>query len=333
MSFHEVYFMTQEKYRFDLSDGFGKDDIFAIFAGIWNFIAFLLKLVLFPYVWILRMLSRSVRFIKTRESSDKLLTEDEQLFMESTPTFFILVGFFVGILVAVVVAVFGSDAVSNFLEDLSIDSLVENLGDILGLFLEIILWIIGLDTGTGEDKIERWGIVDFFRGIFEILTGVFTSDPALLFIGIGLVGVAIAVVWIVISETGIVSRAISIIVKTVSFIITTPGNIYERTYRVYIGFNKRLSAIVIGTDRIQNNQKSFHKKILVYSLGLGIWTFLGGLFVLASQEFNGDTTLQISFIMFVLIVFGLGVGIIEMFIIVRFLDIVSRGKYSEAKAS
>ena len=86
--------MTQEKYRFDLSDGFGKEDIFAIFAGFWKFITFLLKLVLFPYFWILRMLSRSIRFVKIREPSDRLLTEDEKLFMESTPTFFILVGFF-----------------------------------------------------------------------------------------------------------------------------------------------------------------------------------------------------------------------------------------------
>lgn len=322
--------MTQEKHRFDLSDGFGKEDVFAIFAGIWNFIAFLLKLVLFPYVWILRMLSRSVRFAKTREGSDNLLTEDEQLFMESTPTFFILVGFFVGLLVAVVVAVFGSEAVSDFLEKLSLDSLLENLADLLQLVLEVILWIIGLDTTVDGVKTERWGIIDFFRTIFEFLTEIFTSDPLLLFIGIGLVGIAIAVIWIVISETGIVSKLISIIVTVVSYIITTPGNIYSRTNRIYLAFNKRLSSIVIGTDRIQTNQKSFHKKILLYSLGLGIWTFLGGLFVLASQDF-GDTTLQITFIMIVCIVFGLGVGIIEMFLIVRFLDVVSRGKYSEPK--
>jgi hypothetical protein len=321
--------MTQEKHQFDLSDGFGKEDIYAILAGIWNFIAFLLKLFLFPYVWILRMLSRSVRFVKTKDASDNLLTEDEQMFMESTPTFFILFGFFVGVLVVLFVAVFGSDAVSDFLEKLSLDSLLETIEWWLLLFLEIILSIIGLDTTVdGVKTYRKYGIIDFFRVIFEILTEIFTSDPLLLFLGIGLVGIAIAVIWIVISETGIVSRLISIIVTVVSYIITTPGNIYSRTNRVYLAFNKRLSSIVIGTDRIQNNQKSFHKKILLYSLGLGIWTFLGGLFVLASQEF-GDTTLQITFIMIVCIVFGLGVGIIEMFLIVRFLDIVSRGKYSE----
>ena len=130
--------MTQEKYRFDLSDGFGKEDIFAIFKGFWNIIAFFLKLILFPYVWILRMLSRSVRFIKSREAGNKPLTEDEQLFMESTPTFFILVGFFIGLLVAVFVALFGTDAVNTFLEKLSLDTVIEAIGWWLMLILEII---------------------------------------------------------------------------------------------------------------------------------------------------------------------------------------------------
>ena len=124
-------------------------------------------------------------------------------------------------------------AVSDFLERLSLDELVKSVAWWLKVFLEVILIIIGLDTTVNGKKTERWGIIDFFREIFEFLTGIFTSDPALLFVGIGLVGIAIAVVWILISETGIVARAISILVKTVSFILTTPGNIYNRTHHAY----------------------------------------------------------------------------------------------------
>ena len=119
-----------------------------------------------------------------------------------------------------------------------------------------------------------------------LLANVFTSNPLLLFFGIGLVGIVIAVLWIILSETGIVSGIISLFVKIFRFFRTTPGNVYSRIHNIYLGFNNRLSALVIGTKRIENNHRSFHKKVLLYSLGLGIWTFLGGLFVYASQDFG-----------------------------------------------
>lgn len=334
--------MSEEKYRFDLSDGFGKEDIFAIFTSIWRAIAFVLKVILFPYVWILRMLSRSVRFIKSKKAGDKPLTEDEKRFMESLPTFFILVGFFIGLLYAVFIVVFGTDALDSFFSNLQLDQPLEIIQWWLLLFIEIILWIIGLDTyftlnesitntfhqveGT---KVFRFGLVDVIRVSFEFIAELFTSDPLLLFFGIGIVGVVIAIVWIVISETGIVSGLISLVVRIYRLFRDTPGKAYNKVFNMYLGFNKRLSSFVIGTNRIENNHRSFHKKITVYSLGLGIWTFLGGIFVYASQDLGGDVTLQIFFIMIVLIVFGLGVGIVEMLLIVQFLDRISGGKYKE----
>jgi hypothetical protein len=57
-----------------------------------------------------------------------------------------------------------------------------------------------------------------------------------------------------------------------------------------------------------------------------LYTFVGGIFVIATQTFN-DNVVFVSVIVAMLISFGLGIGILGLFIIVRLLDRVSRGKY------
>jgi len=319
---------TKGTYRFDLSDGFGKDDIFAILGGLWYLIIGLLKVILWPYVWIFREFGRSFRFVQAKDASNKPLNEDERIFMESIPTFFVAIGLFLGIFVGVFYAIFGSDAIESFIQSISLDYIIGGIVWFLGLGLEIILWIIGLDTGTGADKIERFGIVDIIRTIFEIIVGIFTQDAVLLFLGIGIIGVLIAVIWIVISETGIVSAVISTIRKTFHFLRTAPKKVFDKGNNIFMAFNRKLAAFVIGTERLENRTVSFHRKILLYSLGLGLWSLLGGLVTLASQPEFSETALQVGFILVVLTFFGFGVGIVEMFLITRFLDIVSRGKYT-----
>ena len=92
--------MTEEtkkgKYSFDLSDGFGKEDIRAIFSGIWGFFVGILKIIFWPYVWISRIIGRSIRFIRVK-ATDNPLSSDERAFMESIPGFFIITGIFSGV--------------------------------------------------------------------------------------------------------------------------------------------------------------------------------------------------------------------------------------------
>ena len=102
------------KYTFDLSDGLQKEDFFAIFVSIWTFIKLIFKLIFYPYVWILRMFGRSIRFVRTKDASEKPLNEDERSFMESIPTFFVLLGFFMGLLLGIVVAIGASEKINAF---------------------------------------------------------------------------------------------------------------------------------------------------------------------------------------------------------------------------
>ena len=330
--------MSEEKYRFDLSDGFGKEDIFAIFGAIWRFFAFFLKLIFYPYVWIFRMFGRSIRFARTKKSPEKALDPDERSFIESVPGFFVLTGFFGGILFAAVVWLSDQTGLSDFLDDINLTSIIEMFGHFFGFILEIILWIIGIDkkNAAGEVILDRFGLLDLiFDILYEMIllniVGFVAQDAIMTFIGIGVVGVILAVVWIVISETGIVGGIIGFIAKTLNFIITVPANFWERANKVYIKFNNIMASIVIGQERLDERNIGFHRKILLLTLGLGIYTFIAGIVVGVSNP--QELINPIGYIFVVILVLGIGVGIIEMFLIVRILDIVSRKKYAPEKSA
>lgn len=322
------------RYTFDLSDGLQIEDFLAVFAAIWNFIKLIFKLIFYPYVWILRMFGRSIRFVRTKDAAEKPLNEDERAFMESIPTFFVLLGLFMGLLLGIVVAVGASDAIIDFFESLSLDVIIWVIASTIIIILEIILTIIGLGNhdvnflvwNKGEER--AMGIIDFIRAFVDFINTIVNSDPLLLFFAIGAIGITIAVIWIIISETGIVSRTLKITGGSIKFLVSAPYRIFHTVNRIYLSTNTRLASIVIGTERLENRTVAYHRKILLYALALGAWTFFGGVFVLAAEIAPDNAAAQIAFFLIVLFVFGVGVGIIELFLIVRFLDSVARGKYN-----
>ncbi|MHA2157090.1 MAG: hypothetical protein ACXABU_17240, partial [Candidatus Hodarchaeales archaeon] len=288
----------------------------------------------YPYVWIFRMFGRSIRFARTKKSPEKALEADERSFIESVPGFFVLTGFFGGILFAAVIWLSDQTGLSAFLDDINLTSIIEMLGHFFGFILEVILWIIGIDK-RGPDGYDRFGLLDiifdiFYEGILLNIVGFVAQDAIMTFIGIGVVGVIIAIVWIIISETGIVGGIISVIAKTINFIITVPTTFWDRANTIYLKFNHILSSIVIGRERLNERNIGFHRKILLLTLGLGIYTFIAGIVVGVSNP--QDLISPIGYIFVVILVLGIGVGIIEMFLIVRILDIVSRKKYVPGKS-
>lgn len=331
------------RYSFDLSDGVGKEDIFAIFAAIWGLIATILKIILWPYVWIFRVISRSIRFIRTKESTEKPLSEDERRFMESIPTFFILIGFFTGLLLAILVWIFGTEIFDKIYRSVTgLDAFVLGVFTFFDVLIEIIFTLIGIGYRSDrwldqppfyfQGTERRSGILDIVRILLEIIWDVVQQDPFLLFIAVGIGGVVVIVVLIILSETGVISGIAKIVSKTINLIVTAPYTVYNILNGIFLRFNKIMSSIIIGSGRLQNRNVAFHRKILVISYALGIYTFISGLFVLASQpDLLSEATDAVIFIIIVLFAVGIGVGIIEMFLIVRFLDIVSRGKYSTAE--
>ena len=322
--------MTAEKYRFDLSDGFGKEDIRAILSKIWHVIIFVLKIIFYPYVWLFRMFGRSIRFVRTKKSPEKALSADERSFIESIPGFFVLVGFFGGIFFALIIWITDETGLGEFLQSLNLNEITDWLSWFITGTAEIILTIIGIDDRSVTPVRDRWGLLDFifdflYGDILQPLVTIIADDPVTTFIGIGIIGVAIAIAWIIISETGVVIKIISMTTAVATTAVGMPSKAWNKSYGLYKRFNQILASVVIGQSRLDERNIGFHRKILLLTLGLGIYTFFSGIVVGASSDQTSFDPILFTFI--VILVLGVGVGIIEMFLIVRILDIVSREKY------
>lgn len=333
--------MTEEtkkgKYSFDLSDGLGTEDIKAIFSGIWGFIVGILKIIFWPYVWITRICGRSIRFIRVK-ATDNPLSADERVFMESIPGFFIITGIFSGIFLIAIGYIINENLMKlgDLFNNVDIGSILDSLGSFFFAtypeisVLEIILLIIGYDVrdASGTVTHDRFGILDIIGYFFNIIADII-EEPLMLFIGIVAAMFVLVIIFIVISETGIVRAFVSTLSRILRVLTTTPSKGFNKINSVYLRFNHVISRFIIGESKLKGYSVSFHKKLLLYIYLLGILTFFAGLIVIMSGKIP-DANLY-SFIFVILLTVGIGVGVLEMFIIVRFIDIISRGRYSTEK--
>lgn len=320
-----------DKYKIDLSDGFGTEDIGGIFYLFYRFIRFIFVVILYPYVWIWRMTSRALAFVRIKDQKETPLNDVQIRFMESLPMYFILTGFFVGILMAILVFINDASELTAFLDELSIDAIIQLIYDILAFILEVILWIVGLDTTVDGVKTERFGIMDIFRVIFiEFLFTMFTEDPVLTFLGAGAIGLVLVIVYIILSETETVVKLFGSLKNILITLFLSPRRLYNRLDSFFSSLNKYLANIIIGRGRLEERNIGFHKKITGIVFAFGLYTFISGIVVLLTAE-NLDPVEKMSFFVIVLLGFGLGVGIIGLWIVVRILDKISKksGKYKE----
>ncbi|MHA2203064.1 MAG: hypothetical protein ACW991_05195, partial [Candidatus Hodarchaeales archaeon] len=302
-----------------------------------RFFAGILKIIFWPYVWISRICGRSIRFIRVK-ATDNPLSADERAFIESIPGFFIITGIFSSIFLIAVGYIINENLMKlgDFFKEIDIGSLFDSLGSFLFAtypeisVLEIILLIIGYDVRDAGGNVthDRFGILDIIGYIFDIIADII-QDPLWLFLGILAVMFVLVIIFIVISETGIVGSLASIFSKIIRVLTTTPQKGFNKINTIYLRFNNVISRIIIGEGRLKEYSVSFHKKLILYIYLLGILTFFAGLIVIMSGRIP-EASLY-SFIFVILFVVGFGVGVLEMFIIVRFMDVISRGKYSTEK--
>lgn len=330
--------MSQEKskteYKFDLSDGFGKEDVGGIFITLFRFIWKIITIVLYPYFWMGRMINRSIAFLRSKKDPNSALEPAERDFVETIPGFFILSGIFIGLFFGAFIFFADSAQISSFFDNINLTSIIDALAALFGFILEIILWIIGVDKrdAAGNVTLDRFGLLDlFFDVIFKGLADFFRiifDDPLMLFVGIGLVGFLVAIIWIIVSETGVVSAIVNKTLSVFSFLIKIPRQVYNYLDSLFWKVNDFVGGLVIGDERLDNRNIGFHKKVVKFSYALGLWTFFGGIFVLIVEVGDKlDGWPGIAFIFAILVAFGFGVGILEIFLITRVLDTVSKKKY------
>ncbi|MFX0113832.1 MAG: hypothetical protein ACFFB3_04745 [Candidatus Hodarchaeota archaeon] len=302
--------------RFDLSDGLGKEDFLAIIYGIFNVIFVLIKIILWPWIWALRECGRTIRFIKN--SHDDLLNDSERQFLESLPLFFTVIGLLGGFAVGIIAFFALTDFVSNLFEDFD---LVQNLEDFAGGLSEIIqaIW---------DGSVFIFSLV---VGFFQFISEVFAGDPFLALIGLSIIGLTLVILYFVISETQLVQRLFAHVGSFWGNVRNMPRAAWNKLNGWYLAFNRRFAGLIIGRRRLDTNAQRFFRKVLVATILLGLYTFLGGIIILANYFEDEPELNKLVFLSFTLFVLGVVTGVIELAFLTRVLDLVSKHRYLTKK--
>jgi hypothetical protein len=302
--------------KFDLSDGIGKEDFLAIIYGIWHLFIVLLKIILWPWIWALRECGRTIRFIKN--SHDDLLNDSERQYLESLPLFFTVIGLLGGFAVGIIAFFALTDFVSKLFDDFD---LVKNLEDFAGGLSEAI-------QGIWNGSVFIFSLV---VGFFQFISDVFAGDPFLALIGLSIIGLTLVILYFVISETQVVQRMFAHVGSFWGTITNMPRAVWNKLNGWYLAFNRRFAGLIIGRRRLDINAQRFFRKVLVATILLGLYTFLGGIIILANYFENESDFNKLVFLSFTLFVLGVVTGVIELAFLARVLDLVSRHRYLTKK--
>ncbi|MHA2495681.1 MAG: hypothetical protein ACXAEI_09330 [Candidatus Hodarchaeales archaeon] len=303
---------TKSKPKFDLSDGVGKEDFLAILHGIWHFFFVLLKVILWPWIWAFREIGRTIRFIKN--SHDGTLNDSERQFLESLPLFFTVIGLLGGFAVAIIAILALTDFVVEIFDDFDLIKSLEDLAGGIGAIVTVI-W----------EAIKA--IAEFTIWFFESVAKVFAGNPFYALIGLSIIGLTLMILYFLISETEVVRRLFGRIGSALGFFRNLPSRFYEKTNNWYLSFNRRFAGLVIGRQRLDNHKQRFFRKVLVATILLGLYTFLGGIIILANYFADEEALPQLIYLSFTLFMLGVVTGVIELAFLTRVLDMVSRRRY------
>ncbi len=301
------------KYRFDLRDGFTKEDVMAIAYGFWWIIKLILSIIFWPVIWIGRQLSRTVAFFKTPH--DRPLTAEEKRFVESIPLFFSVFGIISGILLGVILWFLNSELVKNFLDQLNFDTLVDTINSIFRIIrfiFEVIAFIV----------------VSFIKIIISIVRFI-RSEPAIALIVFAVFILVVLVLTIVITEMDIIRNALGKIFSLFVKAKNKPIEFWQWINKTYNNINEKITVTLIGRDTL-NLKKAFFKKVLFYTWTFAFIVFIIGLALIVDGIDRGvlnNAYSLMTFIILILFIVGFGTGFFGFTIFARILSKVGKKHY------
>ncbi len=301
--------------RFDLRDGFGKEDIHAIFNALWKIIKILLKIIFFPYFWIGRQTGRLIRFLKIKH--DEPLNEDERRFVESVPLFYSSIGVLAAVAVLILLILMWIPR--NYDIDFSdLGSIIDGINRIL----------FGKDDEKGIfDYIgDVWG---WFADTIVDLGETTFKDPIASLIVFSLIGFLLIIVWFFITEAGVVSRLFSPVLRGIRFVWRGPVVIGTAIAKRYSHANHYLAGVVLGHDRLNTYSQRFWQKVLLGTTLLALWTFIVGVVLTSSFSNEQDWEPWLTALYFSIVLFFCGIvgGVVELGMLSRILGTLSKDKY------
>ncbi|MHA2098174.1 MAG: hypothetical protein ACW99A_05770 [Candidatus Kariarchaeaceae archaeon] len=303
--------------EFNLDDGVSWHDFAAIFVLFFVFIWRIIRLILSPIFWVYGENVRMFRFVRA-SSSDRPMTEDERLFVESIPLILSLTGAVGGVVVGVFAAFSLSEDISDFMDKISLDFLggIWDLigGLIVGIF-DVIVWVGSL-LGSGIG----WG--------FDLLVSAFQENVFLAFMGLASAGIVLLLVWVALSEKGVFHKVFGFIIRFLKWLIGSPDRFRFRIDNYYRRMNHYLTKKLVGEVTLLTRTQIYFKLSVRYTLIASFYSFASGVYIGVTEFDQNDPDWQIIFfIAGVLFVAGILSGTLFFALIARFLDLLNRKKY------
>lgn len=309
----------RRRIEFNLEDGFTWHDVVGIFLLILLFIWRLIRLILTPIFWVINENVRMWRFIRAK-GHDRVMTDDERYFVETIPFVYSLTGLVGGILLGVFAAFTFRDIIERFIESIN----VEIFNDFFGFIGSVILWIWNALVFIVE------GIGSIFTFIYDVVLGAFQINPFLAFGGLILLGIVVVIIWVTIVETGIFEKLVYYLQRAFFWLIGSPDRFRLRVGNIYRRFNHRLTAFLVGKDRLHTRTHVYFKRSVTYTLILSAYSFAVGIYIGTDPAQYGGLEGWFSKILFtstVLFIAGVVSGTLFFALMTRFFDLLNRKKY------
>jgi hypothetical protein len=303
--------------KFDLSDGIQAEDFIALGSGLLNLIWKILRVFLYPFIYIWRSLGRLRVFLSVQ--SARPLTKDEMNFIMSWPLFLSLVGISIGVLLGLI----------GFLANSS--GFWDKLGD-FGAFIGFIgEFIVAIITAFVELLKLFWSLLVGLKDFVQ--NELFASQDFLApFIFTAIIGFIGAIGILLFLESQIISKFVNKIQEFVSYIFSIPRRIYDYLDKsVWDRLVFRLGKPTVGGEKIENYSNLFFKKVILATFGFSMLFFIFSLFAFANDEHlrSFENTFDSLFVLiFVFLFTGIFTGFPVTYLSMRLLNSVSGNKYS-----
>lgn len=308
----------KKAYVWDPSDGVSFHDFLGLFFAFLVFLWKLIRLILSPLFWIISQNGRMIRFVRA-EGQHRVMNEDERIFVESTPLVFTMTGIIGGVFLGIITYAALGESIEKWLEDLDFGNFFSNF---FGYIATGLGWIWDVIVSILK------GIGTFFGWIFDGVQNVFSFNEYAAWFVLLSGGFVLVMLYLLLLEKGVFKWFTSKIRRFVDWIGATPDKIRLNIGDWYRRFNHRLTAILVGADKLETRTQAFFRRSLMWTAFLSVYTFVAGVVVGTSTEL-GDNRIQqrVVFIAVVLTAAGLISGVIMFAFLTRFLDLLNREKY------
>ena len=305
------------KYEVNFADGIDQYDLIGLLLIPFIIIWALIKIILFPAVWVWRENAKMVRFWWT-SSHHTTLTRDERDFVESLPLLYTITGIVAGVFFGIIAAFGFGDEFRKWIDNLDLSQGFTDVLNFIGTILKYILeGVIVLVDGIG------WVIGSILGSVGSLLQKNPFGALSVLIVII-LVGTMII---IAIKETGILDFLGRWTRKLYYMIIGTPGALKNRFISGYRSFNSWYAKFLYTEERLNTRTQVYFKNVIGFTFLVTILIFIAGISVSFNYYSQSSSTFAtVSFFAFVMFLTGLVSGWC-LGIFGWYLDFLSRGKY------